>query len=144
ESKSDTIALSKELEYINSYIELERMRYGSRLDVSFNVYNAVEHFQISPLLLLPLVENAFKHGFTTALSECWLRIDVMVHHDWLTVKIENSVSATREPRRDEKNGLGMENVKGRLAIIYPEQHEFKIVEEEDSFLVILKIKNLES
>lgn len=142
DSKSASIELAKEMEYIRSYVELEKLRYGDRLDVSINVFNSVRGFRISPILLLPLVENCFKHGVTSALSKSWIKIDLSVHQEWLTVKIENSVSEKLVRNGHSKNGLGIENVKKRLEIIYPEAHEFKCLDEGHSFMTILKIKNL--
>jgi two-component system, LytTR family, sensor kinase len=134
------IPLSKELEYIKSYIALEKLRYGDRLDVSLNVYDSVSKVEISPLLLLPLIENCFKHGFVSTFSECWIRIDVNFQNGWLTFKIENSIGDMPAEEKDYRNGIGLENVKKRLAIIYPARHEFRNIREENSFLTILKLK----
>lgn len=140
DTRSASIDLVKELEYINSYIELEKLRYGNRLDVSMNVYHPIEGCQISPLLLLPIIENCFKHGVGSSLANCWIRIDVYLQHGWLTINIENS--RTEKPLSDQrhKNGLGIENVKRRLEILYPGKHEFSCIEEADSFLTIFKVK----
>ena len=142
ESKSPSIALSKELEYINSYLELEKIRYGSRLDVSVNVFSPVDDFHISPLLLLPLVENCFKHGSAaTPVEKCWIRVDISRNKDWLTVKIENSIGAAKGTGNG-KNGIGLENVRRRLEIIYPSNYDFRCIPGKDSYLAILKVKNL--
>lgn len=142
DSKLSSIALTRELEYIDSYIELEKIRYGSRLDISVNVFNSIEDFNISPLLLLPLVENSFKHGFTSSsVEKGWIRIDLSRQGEWLTVKVENSMG--REERQvPHKNGIGLENVKRRLEIIYPDDHEFRCISEKNTFFLILKIRNL--
>ena len=141
DSRETTILLSKELEYINNYIELEKIRYGKRLDVSFNVFDRVDHFRIAPLLLLPLIENSFKHGVSNNIKDGWIRVDITLNDEWLSVKIENScddrVNGTAGPR----NGIGLENVKKRLDILYQDNYEFKCIKENDSFLTILKIKN---
>lgn len=146
DSKLHSIPLTKELEYIDSYIELERVRYGDKLDVSVNVYDKVEDFHISPLMLLPLVENCFKHGFSSSIPEtCWIRIDITRQKEWLTIKIENSVGEQSEENNSgTKNGIGLENVRRRLEIIYPGSHEFRCRCERDSFLSILKLRNLNS
>ncbi|MBA4056530.1 MAG: histidine kinase [Marivirga sp.] len=142
DSRQTCIELNKEMEYIQSYIDLEKIRYGNRLDVSINHYNSLNDFLITPLLLLPLVENSFKHGLTASASQSWIRIDLSVQNGWLTVKIENSVGDKCEKMNGEKNGLGIENVRKRLEIIYPGTHEFKYLDEGHSFMTILKLKSL--
>ena len=142
DGKLKTIPVSKELEYINHYIELEKIRHDERLDVSVNVYSPLEGFMIGPLLLLPLVENCYKHGISNSIHESWIRIDLSIQNDWLTVKIENSRSGNHiSDQLSKKNGIGLENVKRRLEILYPGQHEFKCLTEEHSYLTILRIKN---
>ncbi|MBT1697652.1 histidine kinase [Fulvivirgaceae bacterium PWU4] len=138
---SRTIPLTKELEHINNYIELEKIRYGNRLDVSVNVFDPIDNFNISPLLLLPLIENCFKHGVTPATGNCWIQVDISLQKDWLTVKFENSLSGEHR-QNGHRNGIGLENVKRRLEIIYPEAHELRCIREQQSYLSILKIKNL--
>jgi hypothetical protein len=140
DSRSSWVSASKELEYIRNYVELERMRYQDRLDVSVNVYDNLDDFWISPLLLLPLVENSFKHGVYNETGTSWIRIDLSVKDNWLTVKIENSHTENKLPQNG-KNGLGLENVRKQLSILYPGQHELKCLKEDESYLVVLKVKN---
>jgi two-component system, LytTR family, sensor kinase len=144
ESRSSSIPLTKELEYVKGYIDLEKIRYGDRLDVSINVFNSIEDFNISPLLILPLVENCFKHGLKSLLENCWIRLDISCHNDWLTVKIENSVGSDALRPADNRHGIGLENVARRLQIIYKDNHEFRFKHEETTFFCVLRIKNLES
>lgn len=141
ESKPKQVPVVKEIDIIRSYIELEKIRYGDRLDVSINVFDKLDQAKISPLLLLPLVENCFKHGFSTAIDKCWIRIDISKPEDWLGVKIENSVPEDRQPSEQVNGGIGLKNVKRRLEISYPGRHEFKTSENQDSFLCILKIRD---
>lgn len=139
--KQQTISLQKELEYVNNYIELEKIRYGDRLDVSMNIFNSVEHFEITPLLLLPLIENSFKHGVSNNIDGSWIRVDISVREEWLSVKIENSY-VNGNVKTGNNNGIGLDNVKKRLEILYPSRHEFRHMQENHSFLAVLKIKNL--
>ena len=142
DSKQHRIPLAKEIEYVHNYIELEKIRYGNRLDISMNLFDPIDGFYITPLLLLPLIENSFKHGIHN-ISNNWIRIDLSVKDDWLSVKIENSYEAghTRSANQNG-NGIGLENVRKRLEILYPRQHEFKHRPDGDAYLTILKIKNL--
>jgi two-component system LytT family sensor kinase len=140
DSRQEFIPVSKEMEYIHNYIELEKIRYGERLDVAVNCFDAVDKFTIPPLLILPLVENSFKHGVSNDVGNSWIRVDISVKDDWLTVKIENSRVADQVNGHAVYKGIGMENVKKRLEIIYPDRHEFKCMGEGQSFLTILKLK----
>lgn len=140
DSRQEFIPVSKEMEYIHNYIELEKIRYGERLDVAVNCFDAVDQFTIPPLLILPLVENSFKHGVSNDVGNSWIRVDLTVKDDWLTVKIENSRVADQVNGHALYKGIGMENVKKRLEIIYPDRHEFKCMSEGQSFLTILKLK----
>lgn len=143
DSKQHIIPLKKELDYVNNYIELEKIRYGDRLDISMNVFDAVDHFYITPLLLLPLIENSFKHGICN-IGNNWIRIDISMIDDWLSVKIENSYENKngKSVNGNNGNGIGLDNVKKRLDILYHAKHEFKYMPDGHSFLTILKIKNL--
>jgi sensor histidine kinase YesM len=140
DSRQEFIPVTKELEYIHNYIELEKIRYGERLDVAVNCFDVVDGFTIPPFLLLPLVENCFKHGVGNDVGNGWIRIDLSVKDSWLTVKIENSRATDVMNGHVVYKGIGLENVKKRLEILYPERHEFKYMGEGQSFLAVLKIK----
>jgi sensor histidine kinase YesM len=140
DSRKDFIPVSKEMEYIHNYIELEKIRYGERLDVAVNCFDTVDAFNIPPFLLLPLVENSFKHGVSKDVGNSWIRIDLSVKEDWLTVKIENSRVSEALNGHAMYKGIGLQNVKKRLEILYPERHEFKYMSEGQSFLTVLKLK----
>jgi two-component system LytT family sensor kinase len=140
DSRKEFIPVSKEMEYIHNYIELEKIRYGERLDVAVNCYDVVDAFTVPPFLLLPLVENSFKHGVNNDVGNSWIRIDLSVKDDWLTVKIENSRVGDSLNGHAVYKGIGLENVKKRLEILYPDRHEFKYLSEGQSFLTVLKIK----
>jgi two-component system LytT family sensor kinase len=141
DSKQHMIPLRKELEYVNNYIELEKIRYGDRLDISMNVFDDVDNFYITPLLLLPLVENSFKHGICN-IGNNWIRIDISIKDDWLSVKIENSYEPNNGKPASVNKGIGLDNVKKRLEILYHGHHEFKYMPDGGSFLTILKVRNL--
>lgn len=139
DSRKTIIPLEQEIEYMNNYIELEKIRYGERLDIAVNILNDTRHLGISPFLLLPLVENCFKHGVSNEIDTCWIRLDVLVKDDWLIIKAENSKSSNGK-HNGTRNGIGLENVKKRLDILYDGRHEFKCIDEGQTFLAVLKIK----
>ncbi|RPD42907.1 sensor histidine kinase [Chitinophaga barathri] len=144
DSRADNILLDKEITHIRNYIELEKIRYSQPLDVSFNVSGDVNCRQIAPLLLIPFVENAFKHGVSNETDPVWVTIDVKVKDDVLSVKVENSHTENDAfPAADaENNGIGLRNVIRRLELLYPGRHTLALKKESGRFTVDLKI-NLE-
>jgi hypothetical protein len=139
ESKQQFVPLSSEILYIKNYIELQKNRYGNRIDVSVNIYDDVCGLTIAPLLLLPLVENCFKHGIADSLDSGWIRVDISRQTDKLIIKIENSVDRESKLTLTKPGGIGISNVKKRLELLYPDKHEFTVLEEQNTHLVILKI-----
>ena len=97
---------------------------------------------VAPLLILPFVENCFKHGVSEEIDRSWVSIDLSYEKDELILKVENSKSTNgdQEDRFNYKEGIGLKNVKRRLELIYAEKHQLKIMDSPDSFLVSLKIQ----
>jgi two-component system, LytTR family, sensor kinase len=139
-SSQDKVPLPTEIDHLQHYIELQKHRYGSKVDVSLNIYGETEGLEIAPLLLLPLIENCFKHGVANSAGKSWIRIDISRQEDSLSVKIENSREEERSKAISYSGGLGLANVKKRLNLIYPGLHEIRIIDESTSHLVVLKIK----
>jgi LytS/YehU family sensor histidine kinase len=83
--------LQRDIEILNSYIALEKIRYQSRLSIMFNVHGLVQHERIPPLLLFPLVENAFKEGLSETVDDPWININLAVDAGRLKLKIEHSL-----------------------------------------------------
>lgn len=140
DTSRDKVALTAEIDYIKHYIELQKNRYGSKVDVSVNIFDNINNLQIAPLLLLPLVENCFKHGVGDSVEKSWVRIDVSREAGKFSVMIENSHDEVKEQRAPSIGGIGLANVRKRLQLIYPNQHELKVIEGLNSYLVILKIQ----
>lgn len=142
DSRSDLTSLQQEIRHIKNYIELEQLRYGNRLDVSLNVSGETGQVSIAPLLLIPFVENAFKHGISEETGNVWVTIDIKVKHDWLSVKVENSYNEPLPPTSGDgdKNGIGLQNVTRRLNLMYEYNHELVINKEPGRYSVDLKIK----
>jgi len=138
---ADTVALDKEVRLVEDYIALEKIRYGDRLNVSFNLFGEINGRAIAPLMILPFIENAFKHGVSEELDESWISIDLTLKPENLTLKVENSKSIQEETedRFEYKQGIGLTNVKRRLEILYAEQYQLDIHESSESFLVVLKL-----
>jgi len=134
--RSDEVFLEKEVEILKNYIDLEKERYGNRIDISLNIEGDIKGKIIAPLLLLPFVENAFKHGTAEQLDKPWLSLDLVVAQNRMHCKIVNSKSETVI---SNNGGLGIENAKKRLMIFYPGCHEIKITNEDSYFVVSLSL-----
>lgn len=141
ECNADKVVLGKEIKLVKDYIALEKIRYGKRLNIAFNIRGAVEGRMIAPMLILPFVENCFKHGVSEELDESWVTIDLEVKNETLILKVENSKSVTNgvEDRFEYKEGIGLKNVRRRLELLYGEDYHLDLMDETDSFLVVLKI-----
>jgi LytS/YehU family sensor histidine kinase len=139
DTKLNIVALEKEIEYIRNYVSLQQLRYGNKVDVSFNTYGSIHGKEIAPLLLLPLIENCFKHGVDSSIDKSWIRVEVAAKDSEFTIKIENSKESPGT--NGQKNGgLGVDNVKRRLVLMYPDRHELRILDEMNSYMIVLKIK----
>ena len=135
--KADEVLLEKEIEVMKDYIDLEKERYGNKIEISWNIEGDIKDKYIAPLLLLPFLENAFKHGTSEQLEKPWLSMDLAVKQTFMRCKIVNSKN---EFVPVSKNGIGIENVKKRLAFLYPDKHELKINDEGDFFVVSLLLE----
>lgn len=117
ESGQDRIALTDEIKVLEDYLELEKMRYNDRLAVSFTKNLDSNAYQITPLLLLPFVENAFKHGISETRFQSFVHIDMQVEKSYLNFIVENSKDAN--PRHSGTN-IGLNNVRRQLELMYKE------------------------
>lgn len=139
DSKKEKVALEDELKYIRNYVDLQKIRIGEKVDIAFNIYNNINHILIPPLLLLPIIENCFKHGVNNSIKSSWLRIDISVNGNELIVKAENSIEPDTQSHKLHNGGLGLSNVERRLELLYPGKHDFKTYSGTNSFLVVLKL-----
>lgn len=140
ETKAKQVELEKELYSINNYLELEKIRYGNRLELSINIWGDIAGKQIAPMLILPFIENSFKHSTKGIDDMAWIIIDIGVKGNDLILKIENNLAHDSANQDSMVGGIGLQNVKRRLSLLYPESHELKITKNEDSYSVNLKLK----
>ncbi len=136
ECTAPEVPVEKELQMLKKYIELEKLRYGDRLDVGFTTSGNTKHLAISPLLLLPFVENSFKHGVSEQLDQCWINIHVHVEENLFKFQVSNSRLQRNE---NTSGGLGMENVQRRLRLLYPDMHSLTITQENEIYAVKLEL-----
>ena len=136
-ARKERIALSKEVELIRNYIALEQMRYGEKLRLAAHLPAVSEEVEASPLLLLPFVENAFKHGARGEDGIWWIKMHLQLVGHHLSFSIENSKGPQPAGKR---GGVGLSNIQERLALLYPQRHQLMIDEARDVFSVRLEIK----
>lgn len=140
ESSMAFVPLDNELKSIRNYLALEQLRYGKKLEVVLNIKGSIENIYIAPLLLIPLIENCFKHGPEKGINDGWVEIDLTIKEHLFILKVENSKPGVPANTRNEgKEGIGLKNVRRRLDLIYQDKYEMKIMEESDRFMVILKL-----
>ena len=137
------IPLDKELHNIRTYVELERMRYGNRVDVSLNFAGDFREKKIAPLLLMPFLENAFKHGSSEQIEQAWISLDISVEGKTLKFKLINSKN-DEMPMPPNAGGIGLQNVRKRLELIYPGRYELNTSAQGEVFVVSLTLVLSES
>ncbi|MBK8087756.1 MAG: histidine kinase [Chitinophagaceae bacterium] len=133
------VSLSKELKMIEDYINLEKIRYGNKLELHLNLPAQTNDLLIAPLLLLPLVENCFKHGTSNVLEQPWIHLQVSIKNTELQIKLLNG-KVNHPATNTNSAGIGIKNVQQRLSLLYPGKHELNITSEEDVFIVNLKLE----
>ena len=143
ENQLPTIHLSREIDYLRNYLDLQMLRFGSQanLELEINIQDSACHGEIAPMLLIPFVENAFKHGISTK-EKSWIRLNLRCMAGSVHLDLVNSVhpdKPTGEKSREE-SGIGLENVKSRLALLYPEQHQLSLVTNDSDYFVHLSVQ----
>ena len=139
EGKENRVSLQKEIGMLHNYTELERLR-KPEAEISFHAVATLEGNYITPLLLLPLVENAFKYGLNSVSRNGFVRIAIDAAEGLLNVKVENNIPPAGNRAALQSLGLGIENVKKRLQLLYPGRHVFNTAQTEESFLVKLQLQ----
>ncbi|HYF31254.1 MAG TPA: histidine kinase [Chitinophagaceae bacterium] len=138
EANVPSAPLTKEIHHIENYIEIEKIRYKEGFDIFFKKRGDLENFSIAPLLLLPFVENAFKHGFSESMRNAWISIDLEVDNNMLTFTVENSCAVVN----DKPAGLGLKNVDRRLKLLYLDNYQLTIQNSDHHHLVHLNVPKL--
>jgi len=134
------VPLEKELNMIQDYIALEKIRYGQRLRIQTQIQPDNDHQMIAPLLLIPFVENSFKHGTSKMLSRPEISLNIIVLEHILHFKLTNSRPAQFDDKFHAGNrGLGLKNVMKRLSLLYPGRHELQIIDDPSTYTVWLRI-----
>lgn len=135
-SQKTQIGLEEEVKFLDDYMTMERLRLGDKCQLSFEKEGDLTGKSLSPFLLIPFVENAFKHGSFATVGESYIHVKLCVKEKWLSFTVDNSIKpkATKRP-----GGMGIANVKRRLELLLPEKYSLEVVPAETRFYVKLEL-----
>jgi hypothetical protein len=141
ESEKSKVDLSRELDIIRKYIEIQKLRLDpGRAKIITEISGESSDRKIAPMLLLPFLENAFKHGIGGAEKNAYINLKVTLNDSKLEFKIENNAGSQEHIENPEYSGIGIENTRQRLALLYPEKHHLDISKDDKSFKVVLLLE----
>lgn len=137
------ISLQQEAEYLESYIALQKLRFGRDVNIVFHngLSQEATNYSIEPMLLIPFVENAFKHG-TGYIDQPFIDVKLTVSEGLLVFQVKNKFDRETDTSKDESSGIGLSNVRSRLTLLYPGRHELVIDTGNNLFSIHLKLKLL--
>ncbi|HEX3079502.1 MAG TPA: histidine kinase [Puia sp.] len=138
ESDDTSVTLVREIEYVNSYIELQKIRFAKSLCIKVNM-DPGDNQLIEPMLLIPFIENAFKHG-TGTIEESVIDIYLKISEGLIDFRVKNRFNEANEEVKDRTSGIGLQNVIRRLNLLYDQKHILSINKENGWFSVSLQIK----
>jgi LytS/YehU family sensor histidine kinase len=138
ETKNDWVPLQSEIDFLNDYIALQKVRLTESVTLTFKVEGNIQQQRIAPLILIPFVENAFKYGVST-IESTFIHIVLSVQNNIITFSVLNKIATNEGNTLTETTGIGIKNVERRLALLYPNKHELLIKKEKDMFRVVLTI-----
>lgn len=138
ESNGSRVTLEKEIKYLNNYIDLQRIRFGNDVRILFQVQNSLPNQLIEPMLLIPFVENAFKHG-VGLISDPVIDVQLRGEKNTLFFTVRNKVNRRFKEAKDASSGIGLPNVRRRLSLLYPDSHQLLIEENDDWYEVRLTL-----
>jgi len=139
ESEHGETLMSHEIDFMNNYIDLMKLRLSPKVELIVNFPEQFPEFSIAPLLFVPFVENAFKHGVSNR-ERSFIHLSMKIENGQIRFSSQNSIGKNSQPGDLQHSGIGLENVKKRLNLIFPNTHKLLIEENESSFLVELTIQ----
>lgn len=139
EGQKPLVPLKQELQLMTEYINLEKIRYGNKLDMHVLMPDKPDNLYIAPLLLLPFLENCFKHGTSHVLESPWINLTIELDGNTLVMKLMNGKAPTNEPAL-HRSGIGISNVRQRLNLLYNGKYNLQIRAEEEVFVVDLRVE----
>lgn len=141
EGNQKLVLLKDEITHIENYIELQYLKDDDKSNIEISIEKPVNPLKISPLLLIPFIENSFKHGNHQDKLHGWIKITLTLNGNTLNLSASNSTSYPESSlKKDHIGGVGMENVKRRLNILYPNQHSLNIKLDKSRYITSLEIR----
>jgi len=137
ECNNDTISMEKELEYISSYIDLQKLRKEKNVDITYHYDEGIKVFRVTPLLFIPFIENAFKHLSNFTDKTNIVHVEMRKQNWELKCTVFNTCCSSS---KNNQNGIGLKNVKRRLELLYPDRHELSIAQDHSSYKVTLTLE----
>lgn len=139
ESDQEKVSLTKEINYLQSYIDLQTLRFGHQVQIIFSMQHPPEERFIEPMLLIPLIENAFKHGIGL-IDDPEINIQLKVDGNRLSLEVRNKYNLYTQEVKDKVTGIGLTNLVRRLKLLYPDRHEIIAEKNGHWFNACLKIQ----
>lgn len=137
--KADKVTLGKEIAYLKNFIDLHLLKDSKGLNVKIELDETQPDMKVAPMLLVPFIENAFKHSRIEDLEKGWIEITLQTKTDQLNFEVSNSMP-TESFTKDKIGGIGLENVKRQLELMYPERHRLDIRQDDAQYQVLLSIE----
>lgn len=138
ETDEEKVPLEREIEYLQSYIDLQQQRFGKKVKVTVSLEVGEGHNELEPMLLIPFVENAFKHG-TGMIEDAQIDISLKTENNILKFTVRNKYNEASKEIKDKTSGIGLTNVKRRLSLLYGKNHNLWLTTQDNWFLVSLQI-----
>jgi two-component system, LytTR family, sensor kinase len=138
ESDDAKVIIEREIEYLRAYIDLQQLRFGDDVEIKFTSKILDQTQIIEPMLLIPFVENAFKHG-VGMIQNPTIEINLQTENKQLIFEVKNKVNRQSKEIKDNASGIGLNNVKRRLELLYPENHQLMITDEGEFYVIHLEI-----
>ncbi len=136
--KEDRVPLKKELEYIDNFVDLNKLKDSAGLNIELNLDRSQPELLVAPLIFIPFIENAFKHSKIEDLENGWISINLKIQDKKLLFNVKNSIPKSNSPK-DKIGGIGLKNVKRQLELLYPQKHNLTITQTDNTFDISLKI-----
>jgi LytS/YehU family sensor histidine kinase len=139
ESEQGKTMLSNEIDFMNNYIDLMKLRMSEKVKLTVTFPEKYEDRNIAPLLFVPFIENSFKHGISYR-EKSFINISMEVNKNSIIFKCINTLPKVKENNDSDHNGIGLENARKRLNLLFPGAHDLKISKSENEFEILLEIR----
>ncbi len=144
DSNTERVTLKQEITLLKNYIAFQELRQHSVAQIRLSISVEDDNYNIYPMLILPLIENSFKHGVNADIANTFIHIDLMQKATEFNINIANNNPKETSSAKTSNQGLGLKNIKQNLSIVYPNQHHFEISNTNSTFVVTLKLTPLEN